>query len=76
MSRSVLVVAAHPDDEVLGCAVKRVWNYAMSKGDVVNDAADVPTEVIDPLNKVFKDGGYNLRKVIRAAFVSDDFVRF
>ena len=29
-----------------------------------------------PLNKVFKDEGYNLRKVIRAAFVHDDFVRF
>ncbi|MEO7329069.1 MAG: hypothetical protein ABI193_10850 [Minicystis sp.] len=71
-----LGAAMAKDDEVLGCAVKRVWNYAMSKGDIVNDAADVPTEVIAPLNQVFKDNGYNLRKVIRAAFVHDDFVRF
>ncbi len=71
-----LGAAMAKDDEVLGCAVKRVWNYAMSKGDIVNDAADVPTEVIAPLNQVFKDNGYNLRKVIRAAFVHGDFVRF
>jgi hypothetical protein len=63
------------DDEVARCAVVRVWNYAMSKGDAVYDLADVPESVIGPLVTQFKTN-YNLREVIRAAFVHDDFVRY
>lgn len=64
------------DDEILACPVKRMWNYAMSKGDIVIDAADVPTEVIAPLVEQFKGNGYNLREVVKAIFLHDDFVRF
>ncbi|MEP7124101.1 MAG: DUF1549 domain-containing protein [Byssovorax sp.] len=71
-----LGAAMAADDEVMTCAVSRVWNYAMSKGDIVNDAATVAPEVIAPLYKNFKQNGYNLRSVIRAAFVHEDFVRF
>jgi uncharacterized protein DUF1549 len=71
-----LGAAMAADDEVMSCAVSRVWNYAMSKGDIVNDAATVAPEVITPLYKDFKQNGYNLRSVIRAAFVHEDFVRF
>ena len=71
-----LGAAMAADDEVMSCAVARVWNYAMSKGDIVNDAASVPAEVIGPIFKDFKQNGYNLRSVVRAAFVHDDFVRF
>ncbi|MRG93533.1 hypothetical protein [Polyangium spumosum] len=63
------------DDEVARCAVVRVWNFAMSKGDAVYDLADVPESVIGPLLTQFKTN-YNLRDVIRAAFVHDDFVRY
>jgi hypothetical protein len=42
----------------------------------VNDAANVAPEVITPLYKDFKQNGYNLRSVVRAAFVHEDFVRF
>ena len=34
------------DDEVIACGVRRMWNYAMSKGDIVIDGADVPDTVI------------------------------
>jgi hypothetical protein len=64
------------DDEILACPVKRVWNYAMSKGDIVVDVADVPTEVIGPLVDQFKQNGYNLREIVKAVFLHDDFVRF
>lgn len=71
-----LGAAMAADEEVMTCAVARVWNYAMSKGDIVNDAATVAPEVIIPLFQNFKQNGYNLRSVIRAAFVHEDFVRF
>ncbi len=63
------------DDEVARCAVVRVWNFAMSKGDAVYDLADVPDSVIGPLVTQFKTN-YNLREIVRAAFVHDDFVRY
>jgi hypothetical protein len=64
------------DEEVQACAVTRIWNFAFSKGDVVNDAANVPTEVIAPVLEQFKDSDYNLRETIRTVFLHDDFVRF
>jgi hypothetical protein len=64
------------DDEVTSCAVVRMWNYAMSKGDVVNNAATVPSSVIAPLVADFKANGHNLRATLRAILVHDDFVRF
>jgi hypothetical protein len=63
------------DDEVVRCAVVRVWNYAFSKGDAVYDLADVPDSIVSPVLKQFKTN-YNLRDVVRAAFVHPDFVRF
>lgn len=71
-----LGAAMAADDEIMSCAVARVWNYAMSKGDIVIDAANVAPEVIAPLYKDFKQNGYNLRNVVRASFVHEDFVRF
>ncbi|MEO7329680.1 MAG: hypothetical protein ABI193_13960, partial [Minicystis sp.] len=64
------------DPEVLACPVRRMWNYVMSKGDIVIDAADVPNEVIKPYVTIFTGGNYNLRAVIKAMFTSDDFARF
>lgn len=64
------------DEEILACPVARVWNYAMSKGDIVIDAAPVPNEVIAPLIEQFKGNGYNLREIVKAVFLHSDFVRF
>ena len=63
------------DDEVHACAVARVWNFGMSKGDIVNDAAYVPTEVIADLLTEFKKD-FNLRATLRAVFLHTDFVSF
>jgi hypothetical protein len=64
------------DDEVQACAVARVWNMAMSRGDIVNDAANVPTEVIADLVASFKASNGNLRATMREVFLHPDFVRF
>ncbi len=67
-------IAADPD--VAQCAVNRVWNYAMSRGDIVNDLATIPAVVTAPLLQTFNTNGKKLLPIIRAAFTSDDFVRF
>ena len=64
------------DEEVLSCAVARVWNLAMSKGDIVNDGSAVPSATIAELVQDFKDTNYNLRATVRAVFTHDDFVRY
>lgn len=64
------------DAEVSRCAVTRAYNWAMSKGDVVNDLAPVPTTITDPYLQLFTASGLKLKAVIRAVFVADDFVKF
>ena len=67
-------MAADPD--VATCAVTRVWNYAMSKGDVVTDSSSLDPSVIEKLVQSFKANGYNLNATWRDVFTHDDFVRF
>lgn len=76
------------DDEVLECAVKRIWNYAMGRADITEvggrswvslpNRNDPNTELLTMQKMVsqFKTNGYNLKKVFRTILVSDDFVRF
>ncbi len=64
------------DPEVTRCAVTRVYNWAMSKGDVVNDLAAVPNSVTDTYHTAFVANGLKLKSVIRAVFVADDFTKF
>ena len=71
-----LGVAMSKDGEVIFCAVKRMWDYSMSKGDIVADAADVPDSVVSPYLTQFKANGYDLRAILRAMLVGPDFVRF
>jgi hypothetical protein len=64
------------DADVQRCAVTRVWNWAFSKGDVVNDAAPVPTSVSDSYLTAFQAANFNMKSLIRSVFTSDDFVKF
>ncbi len=64
------------DPAVARCAVNRVWNWAMSRGDIVNDLAPVPDVVTDPYVAAFNEGGMKLKAVIRQVFTSDDYVKF
>ncbi|MFT3773244.1 MAG: DUF1549 domain-containing protein [Minicystis sp.] len=71
-----LGAAMAKDDEVIACGVRRMWNYVMSKGDIVIDASDVPDSVIAAFLTDFKANNYDLREVLRSMLVSPDFVRF
>jgi hypothetical protein len=67
-------VAADPD--VTECMVARLWNFAMSKGDIVTDLATVPPSVLASSLDTFQKNGQNVKQTLRAIFASDDFVRF
>jgi hypothetical protein len=67
-------MAADPD--VAECAVARMWNFAMSKEDIVSDLATVPAEVLKTHVEEFKSNNMNLKQVLRSMFTSEDFVRF
>jgi hypothetical protein len=58
------------------CMVTRVYDWVMSKDDVVLDSANVPAEVIAPYRDLFVNGNYDLGAVVTAIFTSDDFVKF
>jgi len=67
-------MAADPD--VAECAVARMYNFAMSKEDIVSDLATVPTEVLQPYIDEFNSNGMNLKQTLRAILLSDDFIKF
>jgi hypothetical protein len=64
------------DPVIATCAVNRVWNWAMSRGDVVNDLATVPVSVTQPYVADFSKNGMKLKATIAAVYKSDDFVKF
>lgn len=66
-------MAADPD--VARCAVTRAWNFAFSRGNVVDDASPVPKAVSDALLPAFQSG-FKVKALLRAIFTSDDFIRF
>jgi hypothetical protein len=67
-------VAADPD--VNECVVSRLYNFAMSKEDIVTDLATVPYDVLDEYMITYYQSGMNLKATLRAMFASADFVRF
>jgi hypothetical protein len=68
--------AISKDPAVAHCAVDRVWNWAFSRGDIVNDLATIPPAITDSLVQDFTSNGYKLKRAIRNVFTSDDFVKF
>ncbi|HHH29813.1 MAG TPA: DUF1549 domain-containing protein [Polyangiaceae bacterium] len=64
------------DPEVLTCAVKRVWNYAMSRGDIVDNETPVPESVIAEYVDHFQNSNLDVKSTLRAILLSEDFVSF
>ena len=64
------------DPTVATCAVNRLWNWAMSRGDVVNDLATVPTTVTSSYVTDFVANGMKVKATIASVFKADDFVKF
>ncbi len=67
-------IAADPD--VALCAVNRMWDFAMSRGDIVNDLATVPPVVTQSYLSDFTSNGMKIKGLIRDIFTSNDFVSF
>jgi hypothetical protein len=63
------------DPNVQRCAATRVWNWAFSRGDVVNDVAPVPTTVTDSYLTTFQTN-FSTKSLIRAIFTSQDFILY
>jgi hypothetical protein len=63
------------DPLVAECVVARMWNFAMSKEDIVVDLATVPYGVIADHVQAYDDG-QDLKQVLRGIMLSDDFVSF
>ncbi len=64
------------DPATAHCAVDRVWNWAMSRGDIVNDLATIPPSITDSLVKDFQNNGMKMKRVIRNVFTSEDFTKY
>lgn len=76
------------DDEVIECAVKRMWNYAFGRADITEiggrNWVSLPNRndpnpelaTVSKLVSSFKSNNYNLKKIFRSILVSDDFTRF
>lgn len=68
------VMAADP--EVQACAVKRMWNYAMSRGDIVDNETPVPSTVIASLTEAFVANDFKMKDLLKQILLSDDYVSF
>jgi len=64
------------DPEVHQCAVVRLWNYAMGRGDKVETAAPINETELKPLVDEFVANNYDQKKLLRSIFLHPDFVRF
>jgi hypothetical protein len=71
-----LGAAMAADPAIAECAVARLWNWALGRGDIVDTLATVPSEVITAQVAAFTGNGMKLKDAIFAVYTSDDFVRF
>jgi hypothetical protein len=70
-----LGAALAADPRVSECAVARLWNWALGKGDIVDTLSVVPADVISAQTAALQTSG-SLRDAIFAVYTSADFVTF
>lgn len=58
------------------CMATRVWNWAMSRGDVVADKVPLTENQAKLLTTELMQKKWNLRALIRATFLSPQFIRY
>lgn len=58
------------------CVTTRVWNWALSRPDVVEDQAVLTDTLAEKLTTDFVNGRWNVKALIRKVYTSDSFVRF
>jgi len=68
--------AVAADPATAQCAISRLWNWALGKSDIVDDAQKVPADTIADQVAEFSGDGYRIKNALYRIFTSDDFVRF
>jgi hypothetical protein len=63
------------DPALSECMVARMWNWSMSKEDIVTDLATVPYGILEPYVLDF-DVDRDLKKTLRSIMTSEDFISF
>jgi hypothetical protein len=58
------------------CMATRVWNWALSRGDVIVDGSTLTPELADELAGALKDANWDARKLLRRVLLSDGFTRY
>lgn len=64
------------DPVFASCMVNRVWNWGMSRPDVIDDGAVLTAELASKLSTELMGNNWNLKKSVRSVFTSDSFVSF
>ena len=64
------------DERVAECTVARVWNWALSKGDIVDALETVPSDVISTQVDAYTSGGQRMKSLIFDVFTSEDFYTY
>lgn len=71
-----LGAAVAADPGFARCVATRVWNWAMSRGDVVNDGLPLTDALATQLTTQLVADQYNVKKLVRRIFTDPYFVRF
>jgi hypothetical protein len=64
------------DPAVAECLAARLYNFAMSKQDIVSDLATIPVSVLEPYVTALNDSGGDLGHTLKMMMMSEDFVRY
>lgn len=64
------------DPEFMRCMTKRLWNWAMSRGDVLDDNAKVPDELMAQVDGGLLGVQSTLKPVLRSVLTSAAFTRY
>lgn len=64
------------DPAFKSCMATRLWNWAMSRGDVVVDQATLTPDFEAQLTQQIDANNWNLKEYIRAVFKNPSFIRY
>jgi hypothetical protein len=76
MTLKELGAAIAADPEMVGCYATRIWNWALSRGDVIVDQSTLTPELREQLAGVLAQNNLDARKLIRHVLLSESFVRY
>jgi hypothetical protein len=64
------------DPDFPRCVANRLWNWALSRPNVVEDAATLSDGLGSQLSDDLVQNSWNAKRLIRNIFTSDSFVRY